>query len=95
MEGEDYDYIDDDVGCRDGGVDGGVGGGFSGEVRGIFKEKYLYNILIFILARERLGSLDNLSLLEMFGSNNPESTNSALLAFRWILKYYKHSSPAE
>ena len=32
--------------------------------------------------RERLGSLDNLSLLEMFGSNSPESTNSALLAFR-------------
>ena len=45
MEGEDYDYIDDDVGCRDGGfVDGGVGGGGSGEVRGIFKEKYLFNI---------------------------------------------------
>ena len=30
-----------------------------------------------------MGSLDNLSLLEMFGSAAPESTNSALLAFRW------------
>ena len=34
-------------------------------------------------SRQRMGSLDNLSLLEMFGSAAPESTNSALLAFRW------------
>ena len=33
-------------------------------------------------SRQRMGSLDNLSLLEMFGSAAPESTNSALLAFR-------------
>jgi len=40
----------------------------------------------FAKYRERLGTLDNLSLLEMFGSNNPESTNSALLAFRAIIQ---------
>ena len=34
------------------------------------------------LFRQRMGSLDNLSLLEMFGSASPETTNSALLAFR-------------
>ena len=46
-----------------------------------------------------MGSLDNLSLLEMFGSAAPESTNSALLAFRWrqnklILISYDISSRA-
>jgi len=40
----------------------------------------------FAKYRERLGSLDNLSLLEMFGSNSPESTNSVLLAFRAIIQ---------
>jgi len=40
----------------------------------------------YVKFRQRMGSLDNLSLLEMFGSAAPESTNSALLAFRAIIQ---------
>ena len=62
-----------------GGDDSGGGGGGDNAVL------HQGTITLILTIRERFGSLDNLSLLEMFGSASPESTNSALLAFRLIM----------